>query len=484
MSIMSHDHVSKSRSFVSKADTRELREYQMLASKYPPLPHERLINLSKRFIAGRDAAIEMEEFDIIDSILGQDWSEDSLREHETEIKKAFKDQISLLTEEISALDLLSNILPEDERTQADLYRHRFDNILVNYPWMEPISIASATGFFGRADAELIPADALFQTLEVLEGMLPHDVPKDVVDRWKADLAKLTRRYLATIKPMKLEPREMRRKRALASRADGALEEMVNHNLQLAMSRVGKFMKGNPRAQKIGVDDLICAANVGLVLGARQFDPGKDRKFSTYAAFHIDAQLYDIIGTEDGNCGIQGISQHEQKQASTINSVNRTFIQRYGRTPSLFELQSITGISAPLILKRQNMTMVSTQNLDAPLSSSGPKNDDSENSALIDVLPSNQDVETVIGSAMYDGMLEALKHEIFNLPLKYREAILLRTGIVADETTQMRRQPLSMTKVAAEMGVSTKTAEETYRFAMELLRGKMELRGFDKDMILP
>ena len=481
---MSHDHVSKSRSFVSKADTRELREYQTLASKYPPLPHERLISLSKRFISGRDAAIAIEEYRLVDSVVSGNWSEESLREHEAKVKQAFSDQISLMSEEVSSLDLLSAILPEDERTQADLYRRRFANILGDYPWMPQISIASATGFFGRADAALVPADALSKTLEALDAVLPHDVPKDILDRWKEDASHLSGRYLATVKPMMLSERDIRRKRVLAGRADSALEEMVNHNLQLAMSRVGKFMKGNPRAQKIGVDDLICAANVGLVLGARQFDPSKERKFSTYAAFHIDAQLYDIISNEDGNCGIQGISRHEQKQASTINAVNRTFVQRYGRSPSLFELQSITGISAPLIMKRQNMTVVSTQNLDAPLANSGPKNDDSENSALIDVLPSNQDVETVIDGAVYDGMLDALKHEIFNLPLKYREAVLLRSGIVADETAQMKRQPMSMTKVAAEMGVSTKTAEETYRFAMELLRGKMELRGFDKDMILP
>lgn len=473
---------NNSKPFVSKADDKELREYQHLASKYPPLSHEKLVLLSHRFIAGRNAQVELDESEFIEKVIGDDWSEDNLRESETAVKRAFDTYIAVMEQKITASSLITENLGVDDGF-ASIYEHRNDNILEGLDWLEPVSACEILGCdpdISYSDFVQLGGDITDAIFDYVNALLPAETPKDVLDRWKADRERIAQRYMATVATMLIDDAGKHRRRSQARQAEPALEQIVNHNLQLAMSRVGKFMTNNSRAQKIGVSELIAAANVGLVLGARQFDPTQKKRFSTYAAFHIDGQLHEIINTEDGNCGIKGASLHEQKQIYTIISVRRTFKKKYGRDATMSELQSITNIAASIIDKRLRVPAVKTQNIYAPVSQ-GNKKDDEGSVLLVDTLVAEQDVEGTVDDGIYNDMLSILKHEIATLDDLQQTVVKLKMGISDDENVPAL-STLSTSKIASTLGLTPKRVDEVYLEAMEKLRGKMELRGYTKDML--
>jgi DNA-directed RNA polymerase sigma subunit (sigma70/sigma32) len=63
-----------------------------------------------------------------------------------------------------------------------------------------------------------------------------------------------------------------------------------NSLVVANQRFATYMASRYRRQDVEMDDLIQEANMGLLLAARHFDPDRGVRFSTYAAWWIEAQL--------------------------------------------------------------------------------------------------------------------------------------------------------------------------------------------------
>lgn len=272
--------------FVSKADTKEMRDYQATASHYPPLPKAKLVEVSRRFIEGRRASVTLMENAVLDGLLGGDWEGGGDRDT---VIAAFR-----------------------ERVEAEYEDGR--------------------------------------------------MPKDVHDVVTADILQMEDSYDLFLATRNLDRAAQRRLARLEEAGNEALEKMVNHNLQFAMACVGKMMRRNRRAKLIGAKELIAVANVGLVLGARQYDPDSDKAFTTYAAYHINGQLYDYLNREDGNMGIKAATLHEQKQIIAIRLISESFRERYGRSPSVREISSLTHISPDRVVSRMEMPAIKTQSI--------------------------------------------------------------------------------------------------------------------------
>ena len=471
--------------FSSKADTKELREYQRLASQYPPLDHEEILGLSRRFNAGRNMAVALDEHTVVDAVLDGDWSDENVWERKDDVISAYGRQIDWLGMPLAPGEYLHNVLPADNPTVSGLYEARGCNVFADMPWVEPLSLVTvcpkaadmSLDEFIAHESELVE-----KTVEAIGQVCPRHTPKDVVDTWKRRKTELSRHYMTTVRSLEKSPMELRRARMLISDSERALAAMVNHNLQLAMSRVGKIMENNQRAKTIGVFELIGAANVGLVLGARQFDPELGKKFSTYAAYHIDGQLYELLNREDGKSGIKGMSLHEQKQLASILTIRSTFEKLYDATPTITELQSLTGISSDIIRKRLTTPQVHTQNIYAPVS----REDDSNGSptVLADTLASNTDVETAMEQDDYQKMLEVLKAEIARLDDAERYIVMARTGIAADNLIENTAPPKTPRKIAAETGLTMSQVNDCYQKALTKLRQKLELYGWSVDTVFP
>lgn len=391
-------------SFVSKADTREMRDYQVLASKYPPLTKEDLIDVSRRFVEGRRASITLMEGQSLDDILGGDWSDDGPR--------------------------------SDKDSVIEEFRIRMDE-------------------------------------EYAEGGMPKDV-HDIVEK---DIIEMEDSYDLFMETRHLDRATIRHLSVQADDGNEALEKIVNHNLQFAMACVGKMMRRNRRAKLIGAKELIAVANVGLVLGARQYDPESNKAFTTYAAYHINGQLYEYLNREDGNIGIKAATLHEQKQIISIRQISESFKSRYGREPNVAEISSLTHISKDRVISRMSMPTIRTQSI----FSKGSGEDGEEQEVFLpDLVPNdensveaewaNQDKATAMGISMA---------ELAGLPWPQGEIIRLHIGI-SDGDDEPR--PLTVKQIAKELQLTVHSVERELHEGLRSLRTVLDSEGLDDYII--
>lgn len=459
--------------FISHADTQELRQYQALAGQFPPLRHSELIALSRAFVAGRDMQVALDESVIVDAVLGGDWSEENILAHKKDVQHAYAANMRWLSDSHSAADIVASFV----KNTPDISSHIGDNIIASILWEEPITLASAY----PPCADMTPKQLdrnrgkiLAAARSAVAKVKPSDVPKDVIDRWRHCARELNSRYLLHIQQLPHGSKvSLRRAKRAVENGEKALADIVNHNLQLAMSRVGRIMRNNPRAQQIGVSDLIGAANMGLILGARQFDPERGRKFSTYAAYHIDGQLHEILNVEDGKSGIKGISPHEQKQLNTILSIKKSFESIYGRAPTITEMQSLSGISKGIVKKRLTTPQLTTQSINSPV-----RQGDDESIMLSEVIASTATIDHEVEAQNMIAMTEDLKEEILALSPVQRRILLGKTGICLDGGQD--GAPLTAKTLGEELGISPQEVNARYQDTLENLKRKLVARGWSPD----
>lgn len=389
--------------FVSKADTREMRDYQVMASKYPPLPKEELIEVSRRFIEGRRASVTLMENEVIGAIVDGRWDTDMEREA---VIEAFRDYV--------------------------------EN-------------------------------------EYAEGRMPKDV-HDVVVR---DILEMEDSYELFMETRNLDRATIRKLRRDEDAGNAALEAMVNHNLQFAMACVGKMMRRNRRAKLIGAKELIAVANVGLVLGARQYDPESNKAFTTYAAFHINGQLYEYLNREDGNMGIRAATLHEQKQIISIRQISESFKSRYGREPNVAEISSLTHISQDRVISRMSTPTIKTQSIFSK--GKGEEGEDQE-VFLPDLVMSDRDgVETEWVS---QGKAEALASGIGgldDLPWPQDAIIRMYIGLSADNGEE--RKAMTIKQIARELKLTPHSVERELNEGLRTLRASLSDAGLDDYVLL-
>lgn len=392
-------------SFVSKADTREMRDYQVLASKYPPLPKEELIAVSRRFVEGRRASVTLMENEILDRLLGGNW---------------------------------------------------------------------AVGEGGLPKEEVIDRFRSYIEDSYVEG----GMPKDVHDVIAKDIMEMEDSYPLFMETRHLDRATARHLRAQAADGDEALEKIVNHNLQFAMACVGKMMRRNRRAKLIGAKELIAVANVGLVLGARQYDPESNKAFTTYAAFHINGQLYEYLSREDGNIGIKAATLHEQKQIISIRQISDSFKGRYGRVPNVAEISSLTHISKDRVISRMEMPTVKTQSIFSR--GSGEDGDDQE-VFLPDLIMNDENgVEAEWSSQGKAAAMGISIEGLDDLPWPQGEIIRLHIGISDEEGGE--RRPLTIKQIARELDLTAHSVERELHEGLRTLRSALNDEGIDDYML--
>ena len=387
----------KARTFTSSGDTKEMRDYQMMAAQYPPMSKQKFVETSRVFVKGRESQIRLDEHDVIDAALGGDWSDESIAEHMGDVIEA-------------------------------LERH-------------------AAGDDGDGSS----------------------IPKDVRDILAADVEEARGAYELFVKMRDYDERQKRIMRAESRRGDTALEKMVNHNLTFAMNRVGKMMRRNKRAKMIGAKELIATANVGLVLGARQYDPDSGRAFTTYAAYHVDGQLYDYINREDGNVGIKSASPHEQKQIVDLSIATRCVKYRYGREPTVTELSSLTNIAPDIVRKRLKTPTIRTQSI--YVETSGGGGDEDKTVFIPDLLGSNDTVESQMMARRHNDAIEGLHALIDEMPDEQRQVMMMAYGFVDGERMTTRQ-------IGERLGMKPRQVNTVLNDALARMRRKLEKSDID------
>lgn len=124
----------------------------------------------------------------------------------------------------------------------------------------------------------------------------------------------------------------------------AWEELVRGNLRLVISLAQKYSRNRDDL----FQDLIQSGNIGLMRAAKMFDPERGTRFSTYATFFIQGEIFDEL------CKLDTIKIPEGVWAALkkIRDFERRHTRQHGRSPS--EKQIAEGVAMDIQFVRELM----------------------------------------------------------------------------------------------------------------------------------
>lgn len=237
--------------------------------------------------------------------------------------------------------------------------------------------------------------------------------------------------------------------AVQRRGRRAKNQFINCNLRLAASYVSQHCHRIVKAQ--GVDDLIQAANEGLIRAVERFDPTRGYRFSTYAFWWIRQSVSRWLELHGRTISIPG---SHSKHLARLDAVARRLSAELGRDPLPHEIAAGLGVSKGVF----EQLLVNAQ----PISS-------------LDVVISDdgRDLTSIIGCE--DTALTELEQQ----EDRWQQAAKLRTLI--SKLPQRDQQILSMAwgldgvevphaEIAAQMGMSPRELERHLHLLQQQLVG--------------
>ncbi len=159
-------------------------------------------------------------------------------------------------------------------------------------------------------------------------------------------------------PLIADPEE---ERALARRArtgdKEAAERLVTANLRFVISYVKKY-----QGRGLGLAELVCIGNEGLLKAVKKFDPDKGVKFISYAVWWIRQTVLQALAEQTRSVRIP---LNQNSNLARLSRTNTALTQQLGRSPTDHELAR--EMEEPLETVRALRRVAATElSLDAPL----------------------------------------------------------------------------------------------------------------------
>ncbi|MBQ7971547.1 MAG: sigma-70 family RNA polymerase sigma factor, partial [Clostridia bacterium] len=124
------------------------------------------------------------------------------------------------------------------------------------------------------------------------------------------------------------------------------DRLVEENLGLVRMAVQRY-----RGFGVEDEDLMQIGSIGLIKAARDFDPEKEVRFSTYAV----AKIIGEIKTYLRDNGSIKVSRKYKEDKLKIDRAARALTQKLGREPHISELAEYTSLSQEEILSAMEAT---------------------------------------------------------------------------------------------------------------------------------
>jgi len=241
--------------------------------------------------------------------------------------------------------------------------------------------------------------------------------------------------------------ECRRAREAARRYREARRHMVEANLRLAYGMARRFP-----AHGVSPEDVLQAANIGLIRAADRFDYRLGYRFSTYASRWIWQAITRVLA-EDGRT--IRLAAHMHDTVLRLNKVGRRLAQELGRDPTPPELAAASRVPEAKV-RRALRSAQATVSLDAPL----PESEERvlqfalQDRAQPDPMEEAQDAQ--VGSHV--------AHLLGSLPEREALVLRLRHGFEGVE-------PMTLEQIGAVLGITRERTRQLEVRALTRLRAR-------------
>lgn len=207
---------------------------------------------------------------------------------------------------------------------------------------------------------------------------------------------------------------------LKRRGKRAKDRFVNANLRLAVSYISNHC--HRLAKRHSIEDLIQAANEGLIRAVERFDPTRGYRFSTYAYWWIRQAVNRYCDLHGRTVAIPGShSQH----LGRLGPITRRLQRELNRTPTRAELAAELGVSLR-VLEQLLINAKPIASLDMVIS-------DDDNLQLVDVIASyDQSLEEAEEQQQRWKQAEQLRNLIRCLPAADQRLLTMAWGLDGEQ----------------------------------------------------
>lgn len=199
---------------------------------------------------------------------------------------------------------------------------------------------------------------------------------------------------------------------------------------------------------VPLEDIVQQGNVGLLRAAKKFDPEKDCRLATYAAYWIRAEIRDFV-----------IRSFRVVRLGTTKSERRALRAfRTTRDASLDDLAALSGLTRERIEQLIPILAAKETSLSAPLARGG----DGQDQTLLDRLTGNapSPEEDACQSELHANAKHAVNEALTHL--NARERVIVNERMLSDD-------PITLQALGHRLGVSKERVRQIEERAKNKLR---------------